>query len=134
MITVMAINNATIRNSSRFSSSHFSMIHLFLLSITKVFIFTNYGKTLTICPTKLYRKNRISANIFCLFKKEEKNNYESSPLLHLIFKDSVLIIPDFHEGTEAYYLSRSLLPVQVQMLSSLLQMLKQIQILHRKDG
>ncbi len=67
-------------------------------------------------------------------KKEEKNNYESSPLLHLIFKDSVLIIPDFHEGTEAYYLSRSLLPVQVQMLSSLLQMLKQIQILHRKDG
>ena len=81
------------------------MIHLFLLSITKVFIFTNYGKTLTICPTKLYRKNRISANIFYVFKKEEKNNQESSPLLHLIFKDSVLIIPDFHEGTEAYYLS-----------------------------
>lgn len=42
---------------------------------------------------------------FYVFKKEEKNNCESSPLLHLIFKDSVLIIPDFHEGTEAYYLS-----------------------------
>ena len=48
----------------------------------------------------------MSANIFYVFKKEEKNNQESPPLLHLIFKDSVLIIPDFHEGTEAYYLSR----------------------------
>ena len=43
--------------------------------------------------------------MYKVLKKEEKNNQESSPLLHLIFKDSVLIIPDFHEGTEAYYLS-----------------------------